>query len=163
METCQDLRGVPHLLIVEQVNDLSLEHLWLLLLVTKSPTHVLECSFLIALVLCRLLREQTKLVRSWASAAAKLLGSTSTHPAKRPCELPATLRGGGYQRGIFTGRVLLPADMGLVISTQGSCASGKSGALHVTWPQPNSEMAVQALRKYQVQCVGLYLGGKVVS
>ncbi|EOA99234.1 hypothetical protein Anapl_09127 [Anas platyrhynchos] len=96
-----------------------------------------------------LLREQTKLVRSWASAAAKLLGSTSTHPAKRPCELPATLRGGGYQRGIFTGWVLLPADMGLVISTQGSCASGKSGALHVTWPQPNSEMAVQALRKYQ--------------
>lgn len=64
-------RYVPSLLIVEQVNDVSPQET-AALGQKELNTQVLECSFFVDLVLCRLLRDQTKPARNWTCTSPKL-------------------------------------------------------------------------------------------
>ena len=77
-------RYVPNFQIVEQLNDVSPQESVVPVVhfagYKELNTEVLECSFFVALVFCRLLREQTKPARNWTFASAKLLEDISPVP-----------------------------------------------------------------------------------
>lgn len=60
---------VPNLLTVQQVNDVSPQETVVPVVhfagYKELSTEVLECSFFVALVFCKLLREQTKPAKNW--------------------------------------------------------------------------------------------------
>lgn len=81
-KTLWQLAGdVPNLLTVQQVNDVS-PHETVVPVVhfagyEELSTKVLECSFFVALVFCRLLREQTKPAKKWTAHLCEIVGGHS--------------------------------------------------------------------------------------
>lgn len=95
---------VSNLLIVEKVNDVcpqkTVDHF---ADYKELNTELLECSFFIALVLCRLLRKQTKPARNWTFTSVELLENTLT----------ASVQDCSNQLGCQRLRILLLGGMGI--------------------------------------------------